>query len=135
MHVFFLGGSSQQTPVVLCGLFIFINVTLRFIIVISMHVIFFYLLCKYISRALPLFYSVTPNIRSIVYKYGMMNGGSPEDWDTMWNRYKVETVPQEQIKLLYGMANTNTMWLLVRFVNFSHVCLHIFWSNTQVNVY
>lgn len=100
-----------------------------------MHVIFFYLLCKYISRALPLFYSVTPNIRSIVYKYGMMNGGSPEDWDTMWNKYKVETVPQEQIKLLYGMANTNTMWLLVRFVNFSHVCLLTFWSNTQVNVY
>lgn len=88
-----------------------------------------------VSRALPLFHSVTPNIRSIVYKYGMMSGGTPEDWDKMWNKYKVETVPQEQIKLLYGMANTRTMWLLVRFVNFSHVCLLIFRSNTQVNVY
>lgn len=49
MHVFFLGGSSQQTPVVLCGLFIFINVTLRFIIVISMHVIFLFALQVYIT--------------------------------------------------------------------------------------
>lgn len=45
----FLGGSSQQTPVVLCGLFIFINVTLRFIIVISMHVIFLFALQVYIT--------------------------------------------------------------------------------------
>nr|XP_022316112.1 glutamyl aminopeptidase-like [Crassostrea virginica] len=63
--------------------------------------------------------SVTPNIRSIVYKYGMKNGGSPEDWDRMWNKYKVEVVPQEQIKLLYGMANTNTMWLLVRYLEYA----------------
>lgn len=89
---------------------------------------------QYVSRALPLFHSVTPNIRSIVYKYGMMSGGTPEDWDKMWNKYKVETVPQEQIKLLYGMANTRTMWLLVRFVNFSHVYLLTFWSNAQLNV-
>lgn len=67
-----------------------------------------------IDMTYPCFNSVTPNIRSIVYKYGMKNGGSPEDWDRMWNKYKVEVVPQEQIKLLYGMANTNTMWLLVR---------------------
>lgn len=64
----------------------------------------------------------------------MMSGGTPEDWDKMWNKYKVETVPQEQIKLLYGMANTRTMWLLVRFVNFSHVYLLTFWSNAQLNV-
>lgn len=64
----------------------------------------------------------------------MMSGGTPEDWDKMWNKYKVETVPQEQIKLLYGMANTKTMWLLVRFVNFSHVYLLTFWSNAQLNV-
>lgn len=63
--------------------------------------------------------SVTPNIRSIVYKYGMMSGGTPEDWDKMWNKYKVETIPQEQIKLLYGMANTKTMWLLVRYLEYA----------------
>ncbi|XP_048762432.2 glutamyl aminopeptidase-like [Ostrea edulis] len=63
--------------------------------------------------------SVTPNIRSIVYKYGMQNGGSPEDWDRMWDKYKIETVPQEQIKLLYGMANTQTMWLLVRYLEYA----------------
>lgn len=66
-------------------------------------------------------FSVTPNIRSIVYKYGMQNGGSPEDWDRMWDKYKIETVPQEQIKLLYGMANTHTMWLLVRYNSFTNV--------------
>ncbi|XP_061175207.1 glutamyl aminopeptidase-like [Saccostrea echinata] len=63
--------------------------------------------------------SVTPNIRSIVYKYGMQNGGSPEDWDKMWNKYKTETVPQEQIKLLYGMSKTPTVWLLVRYLEYT----------------
>lgn len=65
----------------------------------------------------------------------MMSGGILEDWDKMWNKYKVEIVFQEQIKLLYGMVNIKIMWFLVRFVNFFYVYLLIFWLNVQLNVF
>ncbi|KAK3089893.1 hypothetical protein FSP39_007417 [Pinctada imbricata] len=63
--------------------------------------------------------SVSPNIRSLVYRYGMQSDGSAEDWDNLWNKYLTGTVPQEQIKLLYGMAHTRTVWLLVRFLEYT----------------
>ncbi|KAK3089030.1 hypothetical protein FSP39_000261 [Pinctada imbricata] len=63
--------------------------------------------------------SVSPNIRSLVYRYGMQSGGSAKDWDKLWNKYQTETVPQEQIKLLYGMAHTRIVWLLVRFLEYT----------------
>ena len=57
-------------------------------------------------------FSISPNVRTYVYKYGMLEGGNQSDWDNMWNKYTNETVPQEQIKLLYGLANTKEVWLL-----------------------
>ncbi|KAL4239647.1 hypothetical protein ACF0H5_000454 [Mactra antiquata] len=61
---------------------------------------------------------LSPNIRTYVYKYGMSTDGSEEDWDFMWNKYLTETVPQEKIKLLYGLANTKHIWLLNRYLDY-----------------
>lgn len=67
-------------------------------------------------RISPLIYSISPNVRTYVYKYGMRSGGTEFDWDFMWNKYRNETVPQEKIKLLYGLANTKQVWLLNRYM-------------------
>ena len=65
-----------------------------------------------------------------MYKYGMLEGGTESDWDHMWNKYTTETVPQEQIKLLYGLANTKQGWLLNRYgqtgSHSKHIMLFIF---------
>ncbi|XP_060595216.1 glutamyl aminopeptidase-like [Ruditapes philippinarum] len=62
---------------------------------------------------------ISPNIRTYVYKYGMSSEGTESDWNFMWNKYLQETVPQEKIKLLYGLANTKHVWLLNRYLEFS----------------
>ncbi|XP_053392868.1 glutamyl aminopeptidase-like [Mercenaria mercenaria] len=62
---------------------------------------------------------ISPNIRTYVYKYGMSSGGTESDWDFMWDKYLQETVPQEKIKLLYGLANTKHIWLLNRYLEYS----------------
>ncbi|KAJ8317988.1 hypothetical protein KUTeg_003079 [Tegillarca granosa] len=41
------------------------------------------------------------------------------DWDTMMKRYISATVPQEKIKLLYGMAQTKNIQLLHRYVDYA----------------
>ncbi|KAL3859955.1 hypothetical protein ACJMK2_010134, partial [Sinanodonta woodiana] len=61
-------------------------------------------------------FSVPPNLRDYVYKYGMQNAGTEADWNKMWDKYMVETIPQERIKLLYGLANTKKIWLLNRYL-------------------
>lgn len=61
---------------------------------------------------------LSPNIRTYVYKYGMSSGGTEADWDFMWNRFVAETVPQEQTKLMYGLANTKQVWLLNRYLEY-----------------
>ncbi|KAL5018116.1 hypothetical protein ScPMuIL_003838 [Solemya velum] len=62
---------------------------------------------------------IPPNLRSYVYKYGMQAQGGPNEWDKMWDKYVNETVPQEKIKLLYGLSRTKTKWLLERFLEYA----------------
>lgn len=62
---------------------------------------------------------ISPNVRTYVYKYGMQEDGSEADWNFMWNKYTTETVPQEQVKLLYGLANTKHIWLLNRYFEYA----------------
>lgn len=61
---------------------------------------------------------LSPNIRTYVYKYGMSSHGTAEDWDVMFGKYMNETVPHEQVKLLYGLANTKHVWLLNRYLEY-----------------
>ena len=46
----------------------------------------------------------------------MVNVGTSDDWDTIWNKYRSETVPQESIKLLHCLAQTRSVWLLSRYI-------------------
>ena len=60
---------------------------------------------------------IAPNLRSLVYKYGMLSVGGASTWDLMLERYLKETNAQEKRKLLYGLAQIREPWVLHRFVN------------------
>lgn len=59
-------------------------------------------------------YRPAVNLKSLVYKYGIWAGSSADDWESLWERYKVEVVPQERTSLLGALAMTRTPWLLER---------------------
>lgn len=55
---------------------------------------------------------LVPNLRSLVYRFGMSKIGDANMWNTMWQRYVNQTDPQESIKLLYGLAFPSEPWLI-----------------------
>jgi glutamyl aminopeptidase len=59
---------------------------------------------------------IAPNLRSLVYKYGMVAAGGPAAWDTVLLRFQAETNAQEKRKLLYGLAQVREPWVLHRFL-------------------
>jgi len=60
---------------------------------------------------------IVPNLRSLVYKYGMLSVGGAATWNIVLERYLNETNAQEKRKLLYGLAQIREPWVLHRFVN------------------
>ncbi|WAQ96948.1 AMPE-like protein [Mya arenaria] len=62
--------------------------------------------------------SIPPNLRLHVYKYGMSADGSEADWEFLWQRFLVETVPQERVNLMYGLSFTKHVWLLNRYLDY-----------------
>ncbi|XP_076831506.1 glutamyl aminopeptidase isoform X2 [Brachyhypopomus gauderio] len=63
--------------------------------------------------------SVPVNLRLLVYRYGMKNAGTAEDWEVMFQRYLSATLAQEKDKLLYGLASTKDISLLSRLLEAS----------------
>lgn len=55
---------------------------------------------------------IPPNFRTLVYRYGIAQIGDAAVWNAMWDRYTVESDPNEAIKLLYGLAFAKEPWLI-----------------------
>uniref|UniRef100_A0A3Q4N789 Aminopeptidase n=1 Tax=Neolamprologus brichardi TaxID=32507 RepID=A0A3Q4N789_NEOBR len=66
------------------------------------------------SRIFDQWISGTVNLRLLVYRYGMKNSGSEENWNIMLQRYKETSLAQEKDKLLYGLASVENVELLYR---------------------
>lgn len=47
---------------------------------------------------------VPPNLRNLVYRYGMGARGDSAAWDEMLKRFAAEKNPAEKRKLLYGLG-------------------------------
>ena len=47
---------------------------------------------------------VPPNLRNLVYRYGMGARGDSAAWDEMLKRFMAEKNPAEKRKLLYGLG-------------------------------
>lgn len=55
-----------------------------------------------------------PNVREVIYKFGMSQLGNEANWNKLWNIYKTEADASEKLKLMLGLANTRVPWLLYR---------------------
>jgi len=60
---------------------------------------------------------IKPNIRTLVYKYGMAASGDADTWEILFQRYLREKNAQEKRKLLYGLAQIKEPWVLHRFID------------------
>jgi len=60
-----------------------------------------------------------PDLRSIVYSYGMRLAGGEKEWNTMWKLYQEESDAQEKMKLLQGLAMSSEPWILERYIQFA----------------
>lgn len=54
----------------------------------------------------------SPDIRSLVYTYGMQTKGNAENWETVWKLFISETDAQEKIKLMGALASVRDNTLL-----------------------
>ncbi|KAJ7394007.1 hypothetical protein OS493_003679 [Desmophyllum pertusum] len=61
---------------------------------------------------------VPANLRSLVYFYGIKNGGV-EEWDFAFKQLKKTTVASERTQLLLGLAGASEPWILRRYLQYS----------------
>ncbi|XP_071808617.1 aminopeptidase A-like [Asterias amurensis] len=62
--------------------------------------------------------SISVNIRSHVYRFGMEEIGDQEAWDILWENYMNSDVASEKTKLRYALARTRQVWLLSRYLEY-----------------
>lgn len=57
---------------------------------------------------------ISPDLRNLVYYYGMATVGNEHKWEQMWDIYKKEQDAQEKAKLMYGLSGIQVPWVLKR---------------------
>ncbi|XP_033329801.1 glutamyl aminopeptidase [Megalopta genalis] len=57
-----------------------------------------------------------PDIRALVYYYGMHHVGDEASWNTMFQRFLAETDSTEKLKLMQGLAGIRSDWILNKFI-------------------
>ncbi|XP_046435909.1 glutamyl aminopeptidase-like isoform X1 [Neodiprion fabricii] len=58
-----------------------------------------------------------PDVRSLIYYYGMNSVGGEAEWNTMFDKFVNETDSTEKLKLMYGLAGIKSVWILNKFIN------------------
>lgn len=56
-----------------------------------------------------------PDLREIVYYYGMQHVGKQNEWKQLWALFVAEQDASEKLKLMYGLAGVKVPWLLRRY--------------------
>lgn len=57
-----------------------------------------------------------PDIRSLVYYYGMSHVGEESEWNIMLQRFVDESNAVEKIKLMNGLAGVRSSWILKKYI-------------------
>lgn len=57
-----------------------------------------------------------PDVRSIVYKYGMRVNANEATWETVWNLYLDEADAEEKLKLMFSLAQSQNPQTLKRYL-------------------
>ncbi|XP_044317734.1 glutamyl aminopeptidase-like, partial [Drosophila rhopaloa] len=61
----------------------------------------------------------SPDIRDVVYYYGLQQVNTEAAWDQVWKLYLDETDAQEKLKLMNCLAAVQVPWLLQRYINWA----------------
>lgn len=61
-----------------------------------------------------------PDLREVVYYYGMQRLGKQQQWEQLWQLFLDEQNASEKLKLMYGLAGIREPWILKRFEFKSH---------------
>ncbi|XP_068153826.1 glutamyl aminopeptidase isoform X1 [Drosophila tropicalis] len=59
----------------------------------------------------------SPDIRDVVYYYGLQQVNTEAAWDQVYQLYQAETDAQEKLKLMNALAAVKVPWLLQRYIN------------------
>ncbi|XP_033233199.1 glutamyl aminopeptidase isoform X2 [Drosophila pseudoobscura] len=59
----------------------------------------------------------SPDIRDVVYYYGLQQVNTEAAWDQVWKLYLAETDAQEKLRLMNALAAVKVPWLLQRYIN------------------
>ncbi|OAD57202.1 Glutamyl aminopeptidase [Eufriesea mexicana] len=57
-----------------------------------------------------------PDIRDLVYYYGMHHVGDETSWNAMFKKFIAETDSSEKLKLMRGLAGSRSSWILTKFI-------------------
>jgi len=60
------------------------------------------------------FFSLYPDLRQLIYRYGIVGENKEKDWNTMLERYLQEDVATEKTNLLRGLTSTEDIALISR---------------------
>lgn len=58
-----------------------------------------------------------PDLRSLVYYYGMKSVGTEKEWEIMWKLFVDEQDAVEKVKLMNGLAAIKESWILQKYIN------------------
>lgn len=58
-----------------------------------------------------------PDIRGLIYYYGLNHAGSEAQWNAMFDKFVKETDSSEKLKLMRGLAGIRESWILRKFIN------------------
>ncbi|XP_026835049.1 glutamyl aminopeptidase isoform X1 [Drosophila erecta] len=61
----------------------------------------------------------SPDIRDVVYYYGMQQVNTEAAWDQVWKLYLEESDAQEKLKLMNCLTAVQVPWLLQRYINWA----------------
>lgn len=56
----------------------------------------------------------SPDLRNIIYSYGMRTRGNEAYWNIVWDLYLKETDASEKTKLMGSLTNIQVPWILKR---------------------
>lgn len=59
----------------------------------------------------------TPDLRSLIYTYGMRSKGTEAEWDKMFTLFTAESDPNEKVKLQSALAAINQPWILRKYID------------------
>ena len=63
---------------------------------------------------------IDPDIREYVYRYGMQESGSGEDWNKLWDLWRTEVSASERTKLMTALTSVQDSQLLSRLIQYSN---------------